>query len=187
MKPQSKTQRLLSKQTSGYGIQNGGKLHRALTFGDNFHPREWKTRCAWHFGGPHTLYEALREIPEQASFCFKCFPEKKESPNIGLLIQFRLRQHLIRVTALQVGIKFWFLAELASGILILSCWVPPVMKSSGNSRRHHSAIVSKLIWWADGAMRSEILSHYHIYVGVTWATEFWNGDPTGAILAQVGP
>jgi len=60
--------------------QNGGKLHRALIFGDNFHPREWKTRCAWHFGGPHTLYEALREIPEQASFCFKCFPEKKESP-----------------------------------------------------------------------------------------------------------
>lgn len=59
--------------------RNGGKLHRALLFGDTFHPREWKTRCAWHFRGPHTLFEALRELPDNPSYCFKCFPEQKES------------------------------------------------------------------------------------------------------------
>eukprot|EP00435_Cladocopium_sp_Y103_P052295 s1434_g16.t1 len=54
---------------------NGGKVHRTLVFGDAFHPREWKTRCSWHFGGPHTTYEVLEGAPSASEACRKCFPE----------------------------------------------------------------------------------------------------------------
>eukprot|EP00435_Cladocopium_sp_Y103_P032253 s2001_g8.t1 len=54
---------------------SGGKVHRTMIFGDDFHPREWKTRCAWHFGGPHTTYMVSAEAPSAGEACKKCFPE----------------------------------------------------------------------------------------------------------------
>ena len=54
---------------------NGGKTHRTLLYGDEFHPKEWKTRCAWKFGGPHTNFELSNAMPDAKVACRKCFPE----------------------------------------------------------------------------------------------------------------
>ena len=61
--------------------RNGGKLHRALVFDSDMHPREWRTRCAWHFGGPHTLFEAIQKEPDEPSYCLKRFPEHRKHNN----------------------------------------------------------------------------------------------------------
>ena len=61
--------------------RNGGKLRRALVFDSDMHPREWRTRCAWHFGGPHTLFEAIQKEPDEPSYCLKCFPEHRKHNN----------------------------------------------------------------------------------------------------------
>lgn len=56
---------------------NGGKTHRSLVYGDDFHPKEWRTRCAWRFGGPHTNFEISSDLPDPKVACRKCFPELK--------------------------------------------------------------------------------------------------------------
>eukprot|EP00435_Cladocopium_sp_Y103_P051935 s1011_g16.t1 len=48
--------------------RNGGKIHRAMIFGEDTHPRDWKTRCAWHFGGAHTLFDHITSVPDDPSF-----------------------------------------------------------------------------------------------------------------------
>ena len=49
---------------------NWGKVHRTLIYGDDYHPKEWKTRCAWHFGGTHTCYQIV-DIPKTSNNCCK--------------------------------------------------------------------------------------------------------------------
>ena len=51
------------------------KIHRALVYGEEFHPRHWKTRCSWHFRNNHTDFSVV-EMPKQGwNCCLKCFPE----------------------------------------------------------------------------------------------------------------
>ena len=57
----------------------GGKVHRALIYGTDIHPREWKTRCSWHFGGSHTFFSTLAEQPSAKDACRKCFPKFRTS------------------------------------------------------------------------------------------------------------
>ena len=70
---------LAPPETTDPAIQNmnGGKVHRSLVYGATFHPKDWKTRCAWHFGGTHTCYRIV-EVPKSGKHCCKkCFPEFK--------------------------------------------------------------------------------------------------------------
>ena len=62
---------------------SGGKVHRALVYADDIHPREWKTRCAWHFGGQHTMYEVTKVTPNEKTACRKCFPEFRSAVHEG--------------------------------------------------------------------------------------------------------
>ena len=62
--------------------KNSNKTHRALVYGDDFHPKEWKTRCAWHFGQRHTDYEVVPLPENDQRCCLKCFPEfRDQKPN----------------------------------------------------------------------------------------------------------
>ena len=56
---------------------NGGKIHRALDYDELTHPKEWRTRCSWHFGLHHTSFEIIDEHPSDKTCCLKCFPELK--------------------------------------------------------------------------------------------------------------
>ena len=56
---------------------NGGKIHRSLNHGEAYHPREWRTRCSWHFGSSHTTYEFVPLPKDGRHCCKKCFPEFK--------------------------------------------------------------------------------------------------------------
>eukprot|EP00435_Cladocopium_sp_Y103_P019156 s2849_g4.t1 len=58
--------------------ENGNKVHRALVYGDDIHPREWKTRCGWHFGGPHTVFRAVPDPPDDRQCCRKCYPKLRQ-------------------------------------------------------------------------------------------------------------
>ena len=54
---------------------NGNKIHRSLVYSEEIHPREWKTRCGWHFGGAHTAFSTI-DTPKTGQFCCRnCFPE----------------------------------------------------------------------------------------------------------------
>ena len=57
---------------------SGGKVHRTLVYGDEIHPREWKTRCSWRFGSQHTMYDVVQETPTEKMACKKCFPELRK-------------------------------------------------------------------------------------------------------------
>ena len=52
---------------------NEGKDYRSLLYGKGFHPKEWRTRCAWRFGGQHTSFELSDSLPTPKMACRKCF------------------------------------------------------------------------------------------------------------------
>ena len=54
----------------------GGKIHTALHFMPDSHPREWRTKCAWRFALHETDYEFV-DSPGKFSKCLKCFPGSK--------------------------------------------------------------------------------------------------------------
>ena len=41
----------------------GGRIHEILTQGDDFHPRDWRTRCGWYFGKGLTSYSMFDRVP----------------------------------------------------------------------------------------------------------------------------
>ena len=59
--------------------RNGGKIHRTLIHDEAIHPKDWRTRCSWKFGGPHTLFDIV-PMPSSGNLCcMKCFPEFRAS------------------------------------------------------------------------------------------------------------
>lgn len=54
----------------------GGKVHITFDRDPNHHPREWRTKCAWHFARNTTDYEFVENCPDEVK-CRRCFPEMK--------------------------------------------------------------------------------------------------------------
>ena len=50
----------------------GGKVHKILAWGDNLHPRCWRTICNWHFGRGLTTYSTAPTVPSGTK-CRRCF------------------------------------------------------------------------------------------------------------------
>ena len=63
----------------------GGKVHRVLDKDELQHPRNWRTRCGWHFARDHTHHSWLSaaevENVTSKSKCHKCFPELAARPS----------------------------------------------------------------------------------------------------------
>ena len=54
----------------------GGKIHEILVMGDDFYPRDWRTRCGWYFGKGLTTYSLFDQIPSgcKCRICFRNSP-----------------------------------------------------------------------------------------------------------------
>ena len=49
----------LAKDSFLSNLAMGGKVHKILAWGDNLHPRCWRTICNWHFGRGLILHTVL--------------------------------------------------------------------------------------------------------------------------------
>ena len=57
-----------------------GKVHRILAWGNELHPRHWRTRCNWHFGRGHTAYMTAPSVPNGTK-CRRCFRIRETESN----------------------------------------------------------------------------------------------------------
>ena len=56
----------------------GGKVHITFDRDNEHHPRERRTKCAWHFARNSTDYEFVEQC-EDSLKCRRCFPEMKHA------------------------------------------------------------------------------------------------------------